>query len=145
MANKIAWIVLLVLFIGGGMLAQRLARSDAPPATQYLGLALYVGLEVVFFLPILTVCTLIPRFEAIPLQAGIMTLTVFGGLSAVVLVSKRDFSFMGYGLRILGLLAIGLVIVAMFTGLTLGIWFSVGMIAICIHSCCQARSPFPIV
>ena len=130
-ANRIAWIGLLVLFIGGGMFAQYLARSNSPPATQYMGLALYVGIEAIFFLPILTLCTKLgPQFSSIPLQAGILTLTVFGGLSAVVLVSKRDFSFLGYGLRILTFLALGLIVVSLFTPFTLGIWFSVAMIAL---------------
>ncbi len=129
-AGAIGWIGLMVLFIGGGMFAQYLARSDAPPATQYFGLALYVGIEAIFFLPILTLCTMIPKFADIPVQAGILTLTVFGGLSAVVMVSKRDFSFLGYGLRIVALMALGLIIVALVTGLTLGVWFSVAMIAL---------------
>lgn len=129
-AGKFAWIGLMVLFVAGGYLAQYMARSDSPPATQYLGLAMYVGLETLIFLPILTLCTMYKQFADIPLQAGILTLTVFGGLSAVVLVSKRDFSFMGYALRILALMALGLVVVAVFTGLSLGIWFSVAMIGL---------------
>jgi FtsH-binding integral membrane protein len=71
-----------------------------------------------------------PKFEAIPVQAGILTLTVFGGLSAVVLLSKRDFSFLGYALRIVGFMALGLILVAVVAGLTLGVWFSVAMIAL---------------
>jgi FtsH-binding integral membrane protein len=54
--NRMAWIGLMVFFIAGGMFAQWLARSDSPPATQYFGLALYVGIEAIFFLPILTLC-----------------------------------------------------------------------------------------
>jgi hypothetical protein len=129
-SGMIGWIGLMVLFIGGGMFAQYLARSDAAPATQYLGLALYVGIEAIFFLPILTYCTMLEKFQAIPLQAGILTLTVFGGLSAVVMVSKSDFSYLGFGLRILAFVALGLIIVACVTGLTLGVWFSVAMIAL---------------
>jgi uncharacterized protein len=129
-ANRLAWLGLMALFIGGGMLAQYWARSNAPPAMQYLGLALYVGIEAIFFLPILTICALSKTYADIPVQAGILTLTVFGGLSLTVILSKRDFSFMGFALRILGFAALGLVIVALITGLTLGVWFSVAMIAL---------------
>jgi FtsH-binding integral membrane protein len=129
-ANKFAWIALMVLFIGGSFFATWLARSDAPPARQYMGLAFYIGLEVVFFLPILTYCTMFPKLADIPLQAGLMTLIVFGGLSAVVMISKKDFSFLGYGLWIASLIALGLIVVSVITGFSLGIWFSAGMIAL---------------
>jgi len=129
-AGIAGWIGVMVLFIGGGILAQYWARSDASPAMQYMGLGLYVLIEAIVFLPILTLCTMIPKFADIPVQAGILTLTVFGGLTAVVMVSKRDFSFLGFALRIMGFMALGLVIVAAFTGLTLGVWFSVAMIAL---------------
>jgi len=126
----IGWIGLMVMFIGGGYLAQYWARSDAPPAMQYVGLGLYVLIEAIFFLPILTLCTMFPMWQHIPLQAGILTLTVFGGLTAVVMISKRDFSFLGFALRIMMFMALGLVIVAVVTGLSLGVWFSVAMIAL---------------
>jgi len=128
--SHLSWLLLMVLFIGGTMFASYLARSDSQPATQYLGLCIYVGLYTIVFLPMLTICTLDKRFADIPLQAGILTLTVFGGLSAVVFISKKDFSYLGYGLSILGFIALGVIIVAMVTGLTLGIWFSVAMIAL---------------
>ncbi len=125
-----AWIGMMVVFIGGSIGAQYMARSDSSPAIQYLGLGLFVGLYTIMFLPILTLCTTIPQFKHIPQQAGLMTLIVFGGLSAVVFVSKRDFSFLGYALPVLALIALGLIITSVVFGFSLGIWFSVGMIAL---------------
>ncbi len=128
--NHLSWLLLMVLFIGGTMFASYLARSDSQPATQYLGLCIYVGLYTLIFLPILTICTLVPRFADIPLQAGILTMTVFGGLTAVVFISKKDFSFLGYGLSVLGFLALGLIIIAMIGNFSLGIWFAFAMVAL---------------
>jgi len=120
----------LVLFIASGFIAQYMARSSMSPAVQYLGLALFVCFEAVILLPMLTFCTMIPRFQHIPLQAGILTLVVFGGLSAVVFVSKKDFSFLGKILMICSLLAVGVVVLSFFTPINLGVWFSVAMIGL---------------
>jgi FtsH-binding integral membrane protein len=131
-ATQGAWIGLMVLFIGGGFLAQYMARNTASKATQYMGLTLYVAIEVVFFLPILTICMSprFPQFNAIPLQAGLLTLIVFGGLTAAVFISKKDFSFLGYGLWIVSLLALGLVVAAVIGGFGLGVWFAFAMVAL---------------
>jgi len=128
--GTVGWIGLMVLFTAGSYGAQVMARSNSSMATQYAGLALYVGLYAILFLPILALCTMIPRFQDIPMQAGLLTMIVFGGLSAVVFVSKRDFSFMGYALRIMSLIALGVVVVSVVVGMSLGIWFSVAMIAL---------------
>ena len=120
----------LILFIASGFIARYMARSDASPVVQYLGLALYVGFEALFFLPILTYCSMIPRYSEVPMQAGILTLVVFGGLSAVVFVSKKDFSFLGHILWVAVWIALGLIVVSFFTHMNLGVWFSAAMIAV---------------
>src|SRR5262249_27896901 len=97
LANRMSWIALLALFIGGGMGAQSMARSRMPVGVQYAGLALYVLLEVLIFLPILYIA-ISPQFGGninLPLQAGVVTLAVFGGLTIAVFVSGKDFSFLG--------------------------------------------------
>lgn len=134
-AQKGAWIGLMVLFVGGGYAAQYLARSTRSVGAQYAGLAGYVLLEVVIFLPILYIATQAPQFAGkhLPEKAGIVTLMAFGGLTAAVFWSKKDFSFMGPFLCTLGWIALGLVLVAVIfpgSGLTLGVWFSVAMIAL---------------
>jgi FtsH-binding integral membrane protein len=131
MANNGAWIALMLLFIGGGFAARWMARSRSRP-TQYLGLALYVVLWTIVFLPILTIAEYHPRFAGkhIALQAGIMTLVVFGGLTAAVFLSKKDFSFLGHGLMVVAWMALGLIFCAVIFGFGLGIWFSVAMIAL---------------
>jgi FtsH-binding integral membrane protein len=132
MANSAAWIGVMVLFIAGGFAAQYLARSNASRPTQYLGLALYVGLWTIIFLPILTIAETHPRFAGknIAAQAGLMTLVVFAGLTAAVFLSKKDFSFLGTGIMVISFIALGLVICAVVFGFGLGIWFSVAMIAL---------------
>src|SRR5258708_22329123 len=90
-ASPISLLVLLALFIGTGYLARYLARSDMSVGAQIFGLALYVVVEALIFLPMILYCSLVPRFNDIPMQAGLMTLIVVGGLTATVFISKKDF------------------------------------------------------
>ena len=132
LANKFAWIALMVLFIAGGYGAQWLARSRQPVGVQYMGLALYVLLEVVVFLPLLYISTS-PQFGGsanLPIQAGIVTLAVFGGLTVAVFLSGKDFSFMGPILWAGSFLALGIVIAAVAFGFTLGLVFCGAMVAL---------------
>jgi FtsH-binding integral membrane protein len=127
----VAWIALMLLFMGTGFISRILARSRNP-VNQYLGLGLYVVVEAIFFLPILTQVTS-GRFgdQNIPLQAGIITLAVFGGLTAAVFMSKKDFSFLATGLRVFGFASLGLIVAAVcFGGISLGLWFSFLMVAL---------------
>lgn len=133
-AQKGAWIGLMILFVGGGYVASYMANSARSVGMQYAGLAAYVLLEVIIFLPILYIATYAEQFAGknLPAKAAIVTLMAFGGLTAAVFWSKKDFSFMGPFLWTLGWIALGLVIVAViFPGtFTLGVWFSVAMIAL---------------
>ncbi|MBX9628755.1 MAG: Bax inhibitor-1 family protein [Gemmataceae bacterium] len=129
-AQRGAWLALMVVFIGGGYAAQYMARSGQPVGLQYAGLALYVLLETLIFLPILTIAQ-IKYGPTVPLQAGVVTLAVFGGLTAAVVTSGKDFSFLGPVLWVGSFLALGLVVAAVFFGgLNLGLWFSVAMVAL---------------
>ena len=125
-----AWIGLMLLFVVGGYAAQVMARSRSSPVLQYAGLMLYVLLEVVIFLPILMIAERFYPNHHLPLQAGILTLSVFGGLTAAVFISGKDFSFMGPVLWVCSLLSVGLVIAAVIGGFSLGLWFAFAMVAL---------------
>ena len=131
-AGSIGWVALMVAFVAGGFAAQWMARSRQAVGVQYAGLTLYVLIEAVIFLPILTIATQFPQFAGknLPLQAGVVTLVAFGGLTAAVLVSKRDFSFLGPFLNVMALVALGLVIAAVAFGFSLGLLFAGAMVAL---------------
>jgi uncharacterized protein len=133
--NPISLLVILGLFIAGGFLARVLARAEMPPVVKYLGLFMYICLEAVFLLPILYVAT--TRFGmGIVNQAAVLTLITFGGLSLTVFLTKKDFSFLGYGLMLASFLLLGLIVVAIVMPLlggpsvNLGMWFSFLVIAL---------------
>src|SRR5437660_707505 len=54
----------------------------------------------------------------------------FGGLTAAVFLSGKDFSFLGPILWVLALIALGVVIAAAIGVLSLGFWFAVAMVAL---------------
>jgi FtsH-binding integral membrane protein len=136
--NPISLLFVLGFFIVGGFLARVLARADMPPVVKYLGLFMYICLEAIFLLPILYVATTNPKYGgmAIVNQAAVLTLITFGGLSLTVFLTRKDFSFLGYGLMLAGWLLLGLIVVAivmpLFGGpaINLGMWFSFLVIAL---------------
>jgi FtsH-binding integral membrane protein len=131
-ANRMAWLVLMVVFIGGTFAAQYMARARSSVGTQYAGLALYVLLYTVLFLPILTIASS-PNFmnaPDLPIQAGLVTLAVFGGLTIGVFMSGKDFSFLGPILWVCSFLALGLIVAAVIFGFNLGLVFSGAMVAL---------------
>lgn len=128
MFGQVSWLIILVAFIGAAFLARALANSDAGPAVQYLGLAIYVAVEAVIFMPLLFIAErLYPG--AIPM-AGVLTLAIFGGLTMTVFVTQRDFSFLGPILSIGFMIALGLIVAAILFGFSLGLLFCFAMVAL---------------
>lgn len=121
-----------LIFIFGFMAVSWLARywadSGSSPALQYAGLSLYVVAEAAIFLPLMAIAFHID--EKIPMNAGIITALVFGGLTAMTFMSRADFSWMGRLLWIAGLAATGAVFCGFIFGFSLGLWFSVAMVVL---------------
>lgn len=123
-----SWPLVFIGFMVVSWVAGRWANSDTSQATQYMGLGLYVVAEVVIFMPLLIIASM-KGANVIP-TAGFLTLLIFGGLTAVVMITKKDFSFLGNILWLISLGVLGLIVVSFFTPLNLGIWFVVGMIVL---------------
>ena len=101
--GSIGMLVIFAGYMGATWLAQSWASRSASPSTQYMGLALYTVVEVLFFAPILSLATLMDKGggNIIP-TAGLITLLMFGGLTTIVLVSGANFSFLRTALMIGG-------------------------------------------
>lgn len=122
------------LFVLGAMMlvswfAQRWATSSASQGMQYLGLSLYVIAEAIIFVPILFIASRYGGPATIP-TAGIITGLVFGGLTAVVFISRADLSGLGKYLWMGGFLALGFILCSIFFGFQLGILFNVALIGL---------------
>jgi len=127
-SGMIVMLVMVGLFIGVSYLAQTWAQSSTSIGMQYAGLGLYVVVEAVIFLPLLYIAD--RNFPGVIQSAGIMTLAVFGGLTAAVLITRKDFSFLGPVLAIAGLVAFAAVLAAVVVGFQMGVLFSFLMVAL---------------
>jgi FtsH-binding integral membrane protein len=130
--SRFSWLIVLGAFMVVGWVAQSWARSSTSRGIQYAGLALYVVAEALIFLPILFIADSAPAFKGqhIIANAGILTITIFGGLTLGVFLTGKDFSFLGPILSMLGLGACGFIIAAMLFNFTLGLVFSFAMVAL---------------
>ena len=128
MGNGISWLLLLGAFMFITNYVEKTALKTADKNKQYLAYGIYILAEALIFVPLLgMVIDFIPNSSELLTQASIITLTLFGGLTAVVFVTKKDFSFLKSALTIGFFIAMGLIIAGSLFGFNMGLWFSVGM------------------
>ncbi|MGH2532424.1 MAG: Bax inhibitor-1/YccA family protein [Thermomicrobiales bacterium] len=120
------WLLVLLAFAMVGGVADRWARTGGAVGKQYLGLGLFILAEAVLFLPIMIWAKTVDE-DAIA-QAGVVTLLMAAGLTAVPFVTGADFSFIRGALVVGGLVAIGLIVASILIGFNLGLWFSLAMV-----------------
>jgi FtsH-binding integral membrane protein len=124
-------IILLIGFIGVSYLANYWAQSNASPVLQYAGLGLYVAAQAVIFLPLMWyVTTQIANGNEIIAQAGVLTLAIFGGLTAAVFITRRDYSYLRSILVVGTFIALGVIIAGWLFGFSLGLFFCFAMVAL---------------
>ena len=128
-SSPFVWLLILGGFWLGSMLASKWTQAQ-DRSTQYRGLGIYVLLEAIIFLPMIYIAIDLSDGLAIISQAGIITLSLFAGLTAVVFLTRLDFSFLRSVLVIGGFIALGLIVAGAIFGFDLGLWFSLAMVAL---------------
>ena len=128
-SSPFVWLFILGGFWLGSMLANKWTQAQ-DKSTQYRGLGIYVLLEAIIFLPMIYIAIDLSDGLAIISQAGIITLSLFAGLTAVVFLTRVDFSFLRTILVVGGFLALGLIVAGALFSFDLGLWFSVAMVAL---------------
>lgn len=123
------WGLVLLLFVAVSWIADYFARHSSSRPMQYLGLGLYVLAEAVIFVPLMMLAEHFGGADTI-MTAGVSTLAIFAALTGIVMVTKKDFSWMRGALMILSLGALGLIVFSLLFGFQLGIFFVVFMIAL---------------
>lgn len=123
-------LIVFGLFIASGYITDRMARSETSSMVQYVGLGLGVLTFALFLTPILFVAANYVQDPYIIHKAGIFTLLIFGGLTATVFMTRKDFSFLRGVLTIVSLAAFGIIIASLIFGFHLGTIFSVAMIVL---------------
>ena len=122
----------MVLFWIGTTVAQSLAFSRASRLTQYAGLGLYVLLQALIFVPLIYYTAIVTKGNPgeILVPACLATGALVVALTAVVFMTNLDFSFLKVAIVIGSICALGIVVVSLFAGWSLGAWFSIAMIVL---------------
>ena len=129
LGSGLSWLVVLAAFMGVSFLANMWANSQTSKPMQYMGLGLYIVAEAIIFLPLLYLAARRSNDYEIFAKSGIVTLGLFLGLTAVVFLTKKDFSFLGPILMIGGFVALGFIISGAVFGFSLGSLFAFVMVA----------------
>lgn len=130
LGGRLSWLLVLGAFMAVGWLAERWARSGTSVGMQYLGLGVYIVAEAIVMLPLLVMATLRTGEPNLITMAGIYTLLVFAGMTGTVFFTRKDFSWMRPLLVVASLGALGLIVVSMIFGFSLGAVFSAVMIVV---------------
>jgi hypothetical protein len=126
-----AWLLILGGFMVVSWLATTAAHDVADPSRQYAGLFGLAAAEALIFAPFLHYFFEVqPNGDSSVVAAALITVVGFAGLTAVALVTRRDLSFLRPLVLWGGVSALVLILAAVVFGLSLGIWFSVAMIAL---------------
>lgn len=124
-SSQAGWLIVLGLFMGVSWIANRWAVSNTSVGMQYLGLGLYVIAEAIVFLPLILVAN--TYYDGIITEAAVLTLGLTAALTAIVFLTRANFSFLGPILTIGGLVALGAIVASVIFGFSLGIIFSAVM------------------
>ncbi len=130
LGGRMSWLMVLGAFMLVGWVAERWAQSATSPGMQYLGLGLYVVAEAIIMLPLLYLAAYVSGDPSIIAKAGVLTGLVFVGLTGTVFFTRRDFSWLRPALTIAGFAALGLIVVSMLFGFTLGTLFAAVMVVV---------------
>lgn len=124
-----------LLILGAFMVIQWMATSAAHKidnvGVQYAGLFGLAGGEALIFAPFLyLVFNQSDNGGTTVAAAAAITAFMFAGLTVIAFTTRKDLSFLRPMLMWGGFAALGLIFGAVIFGLSLGIWFSVAMIAL---------------
>ncbi len=128
LGGRFSWFLVLAAFMGVSFLATWWANSQTSKTMQYLGLALYVVAEAIIFVPMMYIAANFGGSDVIA-KAGIVTGGLFLGITSVVFLTRKDFSFLGPILAIGGFVALGFIAASLIFGFSLGSIFAFVMVA----------------
>lgn len=121
------WLIVLGGFMLLGWLSSYFTRSDAAVSTQYLQLGITVVLQAVIFIPLLVVAVAYSD-PSVLTNAVMVSLVIFGAMTAIVAYTGKNFSFLGPFLAILGIAALLAIVGSVIFSVSLGFYFAIAMV-----------------
>jgi FtsH-binding integral membrane protein len=123
-----SWLLVLGGFVVVSWLSSRVAHSVKSMPAQYAALGAFVVAEAIIFVPLLYIAN--ATAPGVIRSAAAVTLFGFAGLTAVALITRKDFSFLRGLLMWGGIIALVLIVAGALFGFQLGTFFSVAMVAL---------------
>ena len=128
--GRMMWLLVIGAFMAASWVASKWAHSSTSRSTQYMGLGLYIFAEALIFLPLMALLMMFDKSGNILIKAGLITTGMFVGLSSIVILSKKDFSFLR-GIVTMGcFIALGAIVASALFGFSLGIVFITLMVGL---------------
>ncbi len=126
-----AWLLILGAFMVGQWIVANAAADLLNPQKQYGALFGSAALYAVLFAPMLHyVYNTRDNGGTTVASAALITAVAFAGLTVVGFVTRRDLSFLRPIVMYGFIVAFVLILAAILFGMSLGVWFSVAMIAL---------------
>ena len=121
-----SWLAILGAFILVSWIASHVAHKVESKGAQYTALGAFVIAEAIIFVPMFYIALAVgPELVQ---KAVVFTLGAFVALTAVAMLSGRDFSFLRSFLMWGGVIALGTIVMGIVVGFHLGTYFSMAMI-----------------
>ena len=127
--GSLGWLVFLGAFILVGTMASSTAHKAQSATAQYTALIGYVVAESLIFIPLLWMANQYSGGQMIQ-NAAMVTLAGFAALTGIAFFTRKDFSFLKGILFWGGICALILIVVGALFGFNLGLYFSIGMVAL---------------
>ena len=125
---KGSWLLVLGGFLVVSWIARGVAHKAESKAAQYAALSGYVLAQAIIFVPLLWLANAFAPGTIS--SAAAITFLAFAALTAVVFLTRKDFSFLRGILCWGGIIALALIVGGAIFGFNLGTYFSVGMVAL---------------
>ncbi|HYO14915.1 MAG TPA: Bax inhibitor-1 family protein [Thermoanaerobaculia bacterium] len=122
------WLFVLGGFLVVSWIASRIAHTVESVPAQYAALGAFVLAEAIIFVPLIYIAEV--TAPGVVRSAAAVTLFGFAGLTAVALITRKDFSFLRGVLMWGGIVALVLIVAGALFGFELGTFFSVAMVAL---------------
>ncbi|MEM9069076.1 MAG: Bax inhibitor-1 family protein [Myxococcota bacterium] len=128
-----SWLIFLGGFMAVSYIADKWARTSTSVGMQYAGLILYTVGEAILFAPLVLMAVILDAETGgsgygLLGKAGLITVVLFGGLTGVVFLTRKDFSFLRSILMFGGFAAMGIIVASIAFGFSLGLFFSWAMV-----------------
>jgi FtsH-binding integral membrane protein len=128
MTQGYTWLLVLGGFMFITHRAEKWAAGTDNVAMQYLGFFLYIVAEAFIFVPLLYMALFVAEDPNLLQKALITTIGLFTGLTAVVVLTGEDFSFLRSIIAVGSIVALAIIIAGMLFGFDLGLVFMGAMV-----------------